>query len=856
MRASKFVARPYLLMLALLLPFVLAFLLMTACQRPDSPAVPSDNTTTSDTAPENTIGNHPSTDTRPADPADTTSYIDTTGARPDTPEPPKETTPSAPPVVDPPDSIGRPPIATPAGGEGAGLLIAAVHGTGKKGAEAVVDHGFVLLRNSTVEAASLKGLALYYKTEGEDPYVTFVFPDDATVPAGGTYLVRANAPADTAEANIIMRISHRDADWDVHIDNKEVRLLLAPAGLALDPAEDITARSDALSVFYASVTPHKSVYAVDDLTRNKIAVRTADKTYSGYHLVNLTRATTEGLEALCPTTSAGMTNEVVTSRLSEVIFSHAAGIYPTAFDLTLYAPEGYTIYYTTDGSDPSQARNTARKKYTGEIRMKDTSAVRWGPLTEQWWYWPGTDRQIGGTVIKACAIKGSTKTPVYTNTYFVTGDLAAYGVTVMSISLPADQFLGNGFYERYQTSGDITATRPRGTGILEVFDPAGNRVGNSRVEMAVSGNGSSGAGMKSIRVYYKSKNNQDAGLQSDLHYDLFNGLARDAEGEVITSFSRLLLRNSGNDCGHSYIRDAYMQRACADLKADTMASASTLVFVNGEFWGVYNARERYSPEYIASHYGINKDNVAILESDYAALVYGKDPGAPYIIATGIAGDERDFNDLADYIRTHDMADPAHYAYACERLDLDSLMDLWIARLYFNARDWPENNMKVWRNRNPEDPSGFDTKWHFALLDMDMGFSYFPTYDENDTGETANYFHDFFNPDTVFGDMTLHLLENSEFRDRFLGRFYTILCEVLTAERLSPILEDFIAERTPLMPLQEGRWLENGASVRVFEGDCADMRSFVANRNEYALRYLMERFGVTEEELKTLAQPYN
>ena len=60
-----------------------------------------------------------------------------------------------------------------------------------------------------------------------------------------------------------------------------------------------------------------------------------------------------------------------------------------------------------------------------------------------------------------------------------------------------------------------------------------------------------------------------------------------------------------------------MQRVTSVLNADTMATASTLVFVNGEFRGVYNMRERYSPEYVESHYGVDKNNVTVIESDYS-----------------------------------------------------------------------------------------------------------------------------------------------------------------------------------------------------------------------------------------------
>ncbi len=728
-----------------------------------------------------------------------------------------------------------------------GVMIAAVHGTGKKGAEAVISNGYVQLYNSTDKAISLAGASLYYKSDGANPFSQFVFPEGATIPAGGYYLVRANSPSDFVPDNAILTVEHFDAEWDVYIDNKEVRLLLAPSGWSIGREEDITDFDDAVSVFVASETYVDSVYAVTDLSRNKIAVRTALKDYSGYHLVNLTRAATPDLEALCTRTSDGRVNEVATPRITEVLFSHNAGIYTNAISLYLDAPEGYTIYYTTDGSDPSDASNAKRVFYVREqgITLSDTSAMSWGPVTKQWGRYPSSSTQIGAHVIKACAINGEESTGVFTNTYFITDDLAAYGVSIISISLPQEEIMGNGFYQNYCPTGVLTDTRPRGVGILEVFDPAGNRVGNSRVEMAVSGNGSSGAGMKSLRIYYKGINNQDAGLQSDLNYDIFGGLAKDQNGEAITSFSRLLLRNSGNDCGTSYIRDAYMQRVSAGLNVDTMATASTLVFINGEFWGVYNIRERYSPEYVESHYGIQKENVTIIESDYSQV--HTDTNAPFVLSSGVEGDEEPFNEMVQYMRDHDLSDPTHYEYICSQMDIDSFIDMWVLRLFFVARDWPENNIKIWRNKNPDDPSGFDTKWHFTLLDMDMGLSFYDF-----TTERENFMWAF-DSNSVTGTMMRALLKNEDFKNQFLLRYYEVINEHLTPDYLGAELEAMIAERDGLMSLQQVRWASDGASVSKWNSECEKMRSFVANRVPYALRHLYERFGITEEQLESLSE---
>ena len=736
-----------------------------------------------------------------------------------------------------------------------GVLIHSVYGTGKKGAEALISNGYVQLYNKSDRDIPLAGASLYYKTDNSDPFEQFFFPEDAVIPAGGYYLVRALSPADFNPDNAVMQVEYCDAEWDIYLDNKEIRLLLAPAGLDVPRDADVTAYEDAVSCFVATMDYHSSVYAVYDLSRNKIAVRTAMEEYSGYHTVNLTRAATPDLQKLRTKTSDGRVNEVVGSRINEVLFSENAGIYEEAFVLRLTAKEGYTIYYTTDGSDPSQPRNTSRQTYKSGIMLTDTSSMGWGPLTNaaaRYWGSPVASKQIGGHVIKAYATNGTDSTDVFTNTYFITDDLSRYGVSVMSFSMPEKEVIGtNGFYNNYLTDpSDITGGRNRGVGIMEVFDADGNRVGNSRVELAVSGNGSSGAAMKSLRIYIKGENNRDAGLQSDLNYDIFGGEARDALGQAITSFSRLLIRNSGNDCGSSYIRDAFMQSTAAGLNVDYMESTSTLVFINGEFWGVYNLRERYSPEYVESHYGVDKDNVAIVENDYYQLVVHGSTNAPYVLSAGEEGDEVPFNDLVQYMKFNDLANEANYEYVASLMDIDSFIDMWVVRLYYNARDWPENNVKVWRNKNPDDPSGFDTKWHFTLLDLDMGLSFYPAGHWADTSEAQNYFG-LIDSSSVCAAMMRALLRNDGFKQQFIERYYTVAINHLTPERLNALFDELCAERDPLMNLQRDRWGRN--IYVVWQSECATIRSFLNDRQSYTLNHFFSYFHVTEDDLEHLVE---
>ncbi len=723
------------------------------------------------------------------------------------------------------------------------VLISAVYGTGQN-RDAAVAHGFIQLYNTSAQSVSLADAALYYREKAGDGYRQFVFSKNASIAPGGYYLVRmaqTREGADAYDASFaVLSIDSYDAEWPVILDNKDIQLALAPAGQDVSKDTAVESINGTVSYFIAAELGCDNHFSVDNMSKSKVAVRTALKSYSGFHKVNLNESTTAQLAQVCPESSQGK-NTVIGSRVSEVLFSADAGIYREGFWLELSAKEGYTIYYTTDGTDP----RAHGKEYTSSIPLADSSEKAIGDTLKgaaNQGFGTSSKTLPGGHVIKAYATNGFEYTDVFTNTYFISETFYDYGVTMMSLSMDKSLIYGKeGFYNHYYGTGGMPNQRQ--TGMLEVFSADGQRHGSSYVELAISGHGSSGWPMKSMRVYYKSANNTAVGTDGDLNYDLFEGYARDDQGHAITDFSRLLLRNSGNDCMDSFIRDAYMQRVSRDMDVYTMAYVPVLLFINGEFWGVYNARERYSPEYVESHTGADKENAAVIESDYDALVLGGNANAPFIPMESTQEDADEFNAIVRYIRTHDLSNEADYQYVAERLDVNSFMDMYVARLFFNARDWPENNIKVFKNRVE---GSVDTKWHFTLLDMDMGIAMYPEGHWADTSEKANFFGWIDSTNTVVGTIMHGLCKNAGFKQAFIARFAYVVDHMYSPEKLEAELDALVAEREPLVELQTKRW---GASESQYRTSVENMYKFVRNREQYVISMLCSYFGISPEDLQ-------
>ncbi len=708
-----------------------------------------------------------------------------------------------------------------------GVVIYSVYGTGEN-TDTPVRNGFVQLANTRAGEVELDGLSLYYSGDG------FRFKE---IKLSGTltsrYLIRSAEFNGSEERSTVEVISLDSCDLETKqlFDNKEFALVLAPSGLSSDKLDMY-----AVDRFSSIDDSHNGLVPDCSLSKNKVAVRCVKNGAEYYESYDLNMMNGEQLDKLCPSSSTAR-NTVNRTAFNTVLFSQTAGFYDNEFTLTLGDYEGWDIYYTTDGSDPTDSKKI---KYDGGIELKYSDTMGSGPTTAKTQELMGDSyrvragRNMGGRVIRAYATNGSEQTEVVTNTYFIIPNFTkTFNVTVMNMSLNVDDFVGteNGAYYTYQY--DLWSTRPRSTAFLEVFDKQGQRVGHSYIEFAISGNGSSGQPMKSLRLYWKDNLNRKTHNDLSLEYDLFEGYARDVNGSKITSFTRILLRNGGNDYRESYIRDAYCQRLSTGFNVDAMASIDTVLFVNGELWGVYNCRERYSAEYFASHYGVDPDNVVVIEN--ISPLANNSWNSDYVLAQGEEGDENDFLNLVKFIKKHDLSITDNYRIVEDWLDLDSYIDYWISSCYFVNHDWPGNNIKVWRNKDSHDPSGMDTRWRFCLLDMDfcVGLS-----SSASDGMLANA-----NSSTVNGAIMEKLLENEEFRQRYAKRAYYLAVNYFDTQEAIDALYTMSDSKRRLQGIQTNRW---GGTIENFDRNIGIMEHFMNKRFRSFYKDVMRYTEVSDD----------
>ncbi len=725
-----------------------------------------------------------------------------------------------------------------------GLVFSKVYGNSAK-KDCATSAGFIELYNGRSEAVDCSELAIYYKSPSMAGYKQYLF-NETSIGPGSYYLIKCAHNNSYDASSEIISVDRYDSFWNMEINAGDVSLILGSA--AVQPSSGTVPEDFAHAVSYFHATDN---YTFDTgctkaLSKTKYAVRVSLIPDSGWEVVDLSASTSVKLRGIVPYCSEGVAGSVKRSVLNEVDFDYAPGFYDEGFYLSLSAAEGSSVYYTLDGSDPRTS--SERKLYNSPIYLKDTTSVKVGQFVRDAAAFvnvnppSSTKKMPGGYVVRACSEKDGTVSEVYTASYFVSSLYKNFNVTVMSVSMELDEFAGEkGFYNNYYASENIQ--NPRGAGVMEVFGKDGSREGYANIELSVSGHGSSGAPMKSMKVFYRKSDNETGGTEDKLYYDLFGGYSVNEKGQRITDFARLLLRNSGNDYGMTYIRDAYMQRVSRVLNVDTMAYAPALVFFNGCFWGVYNVRERYSGDYVESHHGIDKDNVALIESDYSQVHTNQN--APFVLTSGLDYDPDAFNTLVEYIRSRDLSVQKYFDYVADRLDLTSFVDMYVARMFFNSVDWPENNIKIWRNRaGAGDPSNYDTKWHFTLLDTDFGAGFY----DNITAYNLTIWGAMDATNCVVGTIMHRLLKNEAFREKFVLRFCEVVEDLFGPEYLEAELDAIVAEREPFIYLQTTRW---GANQDSYKNGVEIIRNFVRKRQDIALNSFLEVMGYTKAQINSL-----
>lgn len=337
--------------------------------------------------------------------------------------------------------------------------------------------------------------------------------------------------------------------------------------------------------------------------------------------------------------------------------------------------ENSVLRYTIDGTNPTEFS----PEYSGPISITNT------------------------TVIKAQAY--SNDATILTgkmdfNTYFIDEDF-----TVAVFSVAADQVI-----ELANGNGPLIPI-----GSIEYFNIDKEREATSFGSLNRHGQDSWVLDHRSLDWISRD----EMGYSKAVEAPLFSFSDRD-------EYQKFMFRNSGDDNypaiddfahqGSTHIRDEYVQTLAleAGMKLDTRAVERVVLFLNGQYWGLYGMRDRpVDHDYTSEYYDQGKYEIQYLSTwGNTEIEYGGEQA------------QIDWMTLRDFILKNDMSVEENYKMVEDEINLVSLIDYMVVNLNAVASDWLNYNTGWWRGLNPD---GDHKKWGYILWDLDATFDYYINY---------------------------------------------------------------------------------------------------------------------------------
>ena len=329
----------------------------------------------------------------------------------------------------------------------------------------------------------------------------------------------------------------------------------------------------------------------------------------------------------------------------------------------------------------------------------------------------------------------------------------------------------------------------------QFFDEFGQLDLSQECGIRIHGGISRGYNPKSLNIYARKEYDGNKTLQADLFGTGYYP-------------SAVTLFQGGNDV-RTKAKDYAVCRVIKDLNIATMNYEPYVLFLNGEYWGIYWLNEKYNADFFTYYYGVEKDNVIMIKS--GELEEGEEEDLKY------------YSKMYEFCSQTDVTELENYEKVCEMIDIESYIDYYAVMLYIGRTgDWPWLNYGLWRVDKTDNSLYGDGKWRWIIFDLNSpGFS-------TDLDSIAYAMDN----DIMFKN----LMTNDAFRSRLIDRMEELADTVFNNGAMEDILceyETFIAE-----PMRENdKRFFGDDSLSAFYGEMDGLKSFFSQRKDYLIPVL-------------------
>ncbi|MDR2570124.1 MAG: CotH kinase family protein [Oscillospiraceae bacterium] len=505
-----------------------------------------------------------------------------------------------------------------------------------------------------------------------------------------------------------------------------------------------------------------------------------------------------------------------------VSFSHEDFFYNETINVTISANSpNSVIYYTIDGTMPT----SESERYEYPLKIVAEEDVR-------------------ATVLKAVAIDGKVRSPVFTHSYFVSTSIdKRFSTYVFSISTNPDDLFGyeRGILAYGKVRDDYLAKTPEDMRIerwwwpanfhmrghewersvyVEAFTQDGERVIAQNAGMRVHGGGSRPNSHKSLRLV--SRKEYEPEIQG-FYYDFFDGYT-DVHSNPVLFHHSLILRSDGNDFRWARLRTPLASVIAQEAGYSAVSpQASAAVFLNGEYYNFVWINIRMNEYYLKELYNAPENAFDIVT------------GGCTIVNTNDKSIIEEFNQLLKYAE-HGFNDE-EMQHLHKSFDIDNMLLYYAIQLYISNVDWPVNNIAIWRYTGYNDTDNLadelDGRWRYLLWDLDLSMNV------SDAAPDAKSLHRILDGHSPIFEALLQ-------RPEYINQFANYICDMAfehfsttNVDRVVDILNNMSFQEQKVSLISQDRELDDLLRHRKRISD------FIEQRPDYILDELQELFGFTK-----------
>tara|TARA_B100000497_G_scaffold126467_1_gene165429 strand:- start:395 stop:3640 length:3246 start_codon:yes stop_codon:yes gene_type:complete len=478
-----------------------------------------------------------------------------------------------------------------------------------------------------------------------------------------------------------------------------------------------------------------------------------------------------------------------------------SGWYPYPFQVNVSSSSNSTTYYTTNGDIP----DTDDLVVNGPININSSTVLSLRSFSSG-------NQELPSAVVDRTFIvnEENHNLPVFS---IITDEDNLWnwftGIYVSGPNAGTDYpFFGSNFWEPWSRKSR-----------MEFFDASKTKRFEAEFDLEIHGGWSRAQPQKSFRIDTKPT------YTGDVEYSLID------KKSSITQYNNFNIRNGGQHNWSDRIQDALISRLAENSNIDRMGYQPCIMYLNGEYWGLYGIREKIDEHYVESNHGIDSRKVELLNKDGA-----------------LSGSVDHFLETYSLIMNTNVNDADFLDIMGSRFDLNNYVDYFIFQTYIQNMDWLGiawglNNIKLWR------PDTTDGKWRYVLYDTDASFGYF--------GQNifANYLYFARNPSAPNAHAQIfdRALYNNEFKCQFTNRYDDLINTTFQTSNFNAVTIELAESIEEAIPDHIARWSGQvgPGSKNQWENAVTGISQYNTSRIATARQHLNQTLSLQGERLVNL-----